>query len=101
MAEEFAGDYAEDLALALDIVDAVDAVTSAGAQGVFEIEMKPDDTPVTAVPFGFATVIVPPTTMFCAIQPVCLTSTFHATLPDSPGFRLSWPLSTDFSTSHV
>ena len=49
MAEEFAGDYAEDLALALDIVDAVDAVTSAGAQGVFEIEMKPDDTPVTAV----------------------------------------------------
>src|SRR5690606_20470364 len=38
-----------DLELALRIADEVDALTVAGGQGVFEIEMKPDDTPVTAI----------------------------------------------------
>ena len=46
---EFAGPYAADLVLALEIADAVDALTVAGAQGVVEVEMKPDDTPVTAI----------------------------------------------------
>lgn len=49
MASDFAGAYAADLELALSIADEVDALTVAGAQGVFEIEMKPDDTPVTAI----------------------------------------------------
>jgi histidinol-phosphatase len=49
MASDFAGEYAAELELALEIADEVDALTIAGAQGVFEIEMKPDETPVTAI----------------------------------------------------
>ncbi len=41
--------YADDLALALRIADAVDALTLAGSLGTFAVEMKPDDTPVTAI----------------------------------------------------
>ncbi len=46
---ELTGPYAADLALALEIADAVDVLTLAGAQGVIDVEMKPDDTPVTAI----------------------------------------------------
>ena len=56
---------------------------------------------MTATAFGFATVIVPLTTAFRAVEPVCVTSTFHSTVPVSPCFMLSWLLSTDFSTSQV
>ncbi|MFO7243823.1 MAG: inositol monophosphatase family protein [Actinomycetes bacterium] len=49
MTSSLSGAYASDLELALSIADEVDALTVAGAQGVFEIEMKPDDTPVTAI----------------------------------------------------
>ncbi len=45
----FTGPYAADLALALEIADAVDALTVAGAQGALDVEVKPDDTPVTAI----------------------------------------------------
>ena len=41
--------YADDLALALSIADEVDALTIAGSLGEFAVEMKPDDTPVTAI----------------------------------------------------
>ncbi|WP_291377553.1 inositol monophosphatase family protein [Demequina sp.] len=41
--------YADDLALALSIADEVDALTIAGSQGDFAVELKPDDTPVTAI----------------------------------------------------
>ena len=41
--------YADDLALALRIADAVDALTVAGSLGDFAVEMKADDTPVTAI----------------------------------------------------
>jgi len=46
------GPYAADLALALDIADAVDALTLAGSHGEIEVEVKPDDTPVTAIDRG-------------------------------------------------
>lgn len=41
--------YADDLALALRIADAVDALTVAGSLGDFAVELKADDTPVTAI----------------------------------------------------
>lgn len=41
--------YASDLALALSLADAVDAVTVAGSLGDFAVEFKADDTPVTAI----------------------------------------------------
>lgn len=41
--------YADDLALALSIADEVDALTIAGSLGDFAVELKPDDTPVTAI----------------------------------------------------
>ena len=41
--------YEDDLALALSIADEVDALTIAGSLGDFAVEMKPDDTPVTAI----------------------------------------------------
>jgi len=41
--------YTNELALALSLADAVDAVTTAGYQGDLDIEFKADDTPVTAV----------------------------------------------------
>ncbi len=41
--------YADDLALALSIADEVDALTIAGSQGHIAIDLKPDDTPVTAI----------------------------------------------------
>lgn len=41
-----------DLALALRIADEVDALTVAGSLGTFAVEMKPDDTPVTAIDRG-------------------------------------------------
>ena len=41
--------YSADLALALSLADAVDAVTVAGSLGEFTVEFKADDTPVTAV----------------------------------------------------
>ena len=47
------------------------------------------DTAVTAVALGFATSIVPLTTAFRAVEPVCVTSTFHSTVPVSPCFMLS------------
>jgi histidinol-phosphatase len=40
--------YAADLELALAIADAVDALTLPASQGDIQIELKPDDTPVTA-----------------------------------------------------
>lgn len=42
------GPYADDLTLAMDIADQVDALTLPASQGTLEVEMKPDDTPVTA-----------------------------------------------------
>ncbi len=41
--------HRDDLALALRIADDVDALTIAGSLGEFDVEMKPDDTPVTAI----------------------------------------------------
>jgi len=41
--------YAKDLALALHLADAVDALTIAGSQGEMTVEFKADDTPVTAI----------------------------------------------------
>jgi histidinol-phosphatase len=41
--------YAADLALALSLADAVDALTVAGSLGDFAVEFKADDTPVTAI----------------------------------------------------
>ncbi len=41
--------HQDDLALALRIADEVDALTVAGSLGEFTVEMKPDDTPVTAI----------------------------------------------------
>lgn len=41
--------HQDDLALALRIADDVDALTIAGSLGDFAVEMKPDDTPVTAI----------------------------------------------------
>ena len=41
--------YAADLALALSLADAVDAITVAGYQGDLDISFKADDTPVTAI----------------------------------------------------
>ena len=41
--------YAADLALALSLADAVDALTVAGSLGEFAVELKADDTPVTAI----------------------------------------------------
>lgn len=41
--------HQDDLALALRIADDVDALTVAGSLGDFAVEMKPDDTPVTAI----------------------------------------------------
>ena len=41
--------YAADLALALSLADAVDALTIAGSQGEMTVEFKADDTPVTAI----------------------------------------------------
>jgi len=41
--------YAKELALALSLADAVDSVTTAGYQGDLDVELKADDTPVTAV----------------------------------------------------
>lgn len=41
--------YAQDLALALSLADAVDALTIAGSLGEFAVEFKADDTPVTAI----------------------------------------------------
>lgn len=52
MNPHFSGPYAEDLALAVDIADAVDVLTVKGAQGVFEVEFKEDDSPVTAIDRG-------------------------------------------------
>lgn len=40
---------AADLALALRLADAVDAVTLPGSLGDITVELKPDDTPVTAI----------------------------------------------------
>jgi len=39
----------DDLSLALSIADEADALTLAGAHGDISVEMKPDDTPVTAI----------------------------------------------------
>ena len=50
---------------------------------------------------GWCTVIVPLTTAFRTVDPVCVTSTFHCTVPVSPCFMSSWLLSTDFSTSQL
>ena len=47
------------------------------------------ETSVTATALGFATVIVPLTTAFRTVEPVCVTSTFHSTVPVSPCFMLS------------
>lgn len=44
-----AGPYAADLALALSIADEVDALTLPASTGQFEVELKVDDTPVTAI----------------------------------------------------
>ena len=41
--------YAQDLALALSLADAVDTLTVAGSLGEFAVELKADDTPVTAI----------------------------------------------------
>lgn len=41
--------YTADLALALSLADAVDALTVAGSLGDFSVEFKVDDTPVTAI----------------------------------------------------
>ena len=41
--------YRDDLALALSLADAVDALTIAGSLGDFAVEFKADDTPVTAI----------------------------------------------------
>lgn len=41
--------YDEDLALALRIADAVDDLTIAGSQGELAVELKADETPVTAI----------------------------------------------------
>jgi len=41
--------YEDDLALALSIADAVDALTVAGSLGDFAVDFKADDTPVTAI----------------------------------------------------
>src|SRR5690554_4657920 len=43
------GDYADDLVLAMRIADEVDALTLPASQGDFEVEIKPDETPVTAI----------------------------------------------------
>ncbi|MDN4481037.1 inositol monophosphatase family protein [Demequina muriae] len=44
-----AGPYAADLALALSIADEVDALTLPASTGHFEVELKADDSPVTAI----------------------------------------------------
>lgn len=43
------GDYADDLVLAMRIADEVDALTLPASQGDFEVEIKADETPVTAI----------------------------------------------------
>ena len=43
------GDYADDLVLAMRIADEVDALTLPASTGHFEVEIKPDETPVTAI----------------------------------------------------
>lgn len=43
------GDYADDLILALRLADEVDALTLPASTGHFEVEIKPDETPVTAI----------------------------------------------------
>ena len=42
---------------------------------------SPTVTPVTSLPFGFVTLIVPETTAFRATEPVCVTSTFQLAVP--------------------
>ena len=42
-------DYADDLVLAMRIADEVDALTLPASTGHFEVEIKPDETPVTAI----------------------------------------------------
>ena len=56
---------------------------------------------MTSRSFGLVTVIVPLTTAFRTVDPVCVTSTVHCTVPVSPCFMSSWLLSTDFSTSQL
>lgn len=43
------GDYADDLVLAMRIADEVDALTLPASTGHFDVEIKPDETPVTAI----------------------------------------------------
>ena len=43
------GDYADDLVLAMRVADEVDALTLPGSQGTFDVEIKADETPVTAI----------------------------------------------------
>lgn len=43
------GKYADDLALAMRVADEVDALTLPASRGHFEVEIKPDETPVTAI----------------------------------------------------
>src|SRR5690554_7373844 len=43
------GDYADDLVLAMRIADEVDALTLPASAGHFEVEIKEDETPVTAI----------------------------------------------------
>lgn len=43
------GDYADDLVVAMRLADEVDALTLPASQGDFEVEIKPDETPVTAI----------------------------------------------------
>ena len=43
------GDYADDLVLAMRVADEVDALTLPASSGHFEVEIKPDETPVTAI----------------------------------------------------
>lgn len=49
MTEQFAGPYGDDLSVALSIADAVDAITVAGAQTLFEVNFKDDLSPVTSI----------------------------------------------------
>ncbi len=42
------GQYASDLVLAMSIADDVDALTLPASAGTLDVELKPDDTPVTA-----------------------------------------------------